>query len=323
MGSWFVFALFGLVIVVGVTLLTEALLGFVRASRGIDDDAVARRISSAKATSRGSLFNIMRAEDTERPRWSAVLLENYFHRLITQSGKSMKLRAAVLVSACLGGAFLVLSYLALPGAIRFLAFPIGIIGGPVAVLLYFMNARSARIAKFEEQLPEAIDLAVRSLKVGHPLSVSLSIIASEMPAPIGQEFALAHDKVSYGLSIPDAFKEMSDRVPLADLRYLVAALQIQEEAGGNLVESLTKLAAVIRERFRMFRKVKAVTAEGRMSAWLLSLFPVITGLLIRIVKPDYFDKAFQAQNFQVVAVVVCVLLVLNVVVMNAVTKIKV
>ena len=211
----------------------------------------------------------------------------------------------------------------LPASIAPLALPVGGAIGPGTMLLYLSQTRAARVARFEEQLPEAIDLVVRSLRVGHPLSISLSVIARELPAPIGTEFGIAYNKVSYGLSIPDAFREMSERVPLPDLGYLIATLQIQEEAGGNLIESLTKLSGVIRERFRMFRKVKAVTAEGRMSAWLLSAFPFLIGVGIKLIKPDYFDHAMASPRFPLVAVITIVMLVLNIVIMNAITKIKV
>jgi tight adherence protein B len=323
MGGWLALALFGIAVVVCTKLLIDALAGFLRASRGIDDDAVTRRLSKATTGSRSILLNIIRAAPEDGAAGTALQLKDAFHRLISQTGKPLKLRTLVLISACLSLAAVFMLSLIMPSSIRLLVLPFGILAGPGAVLLYLVRVRNARIARFEEQLPEAIDLVVRSLKVGHPLSVSLSVIARELAAPIGYEFGLAHDKVSYGLTIPDAFKEMSERVPLQDLRYLVAALQIQEEAGGNLIESLSKLAGVIRERFRMFRKVKAITAEGRMSAWLLSFFPIGIGIAIRLVKPDYFDRAMQTQNFPFVVAATVVLLIVNILMMNKITKIKV
>jgi tight adherence protein B len=323
MGGWLALALFGIAVVVCTKLLIDALAGFLRASRGIDEDAVTRRLSKATEGTPGVLLSIFRSAPEGGAKGVSIQLTDAFHRLISQTGKSLTLRALLIVSGSLSLAAIFVLSLGLPDAVRLLAVPLGIVAGPGAVFLYLLHARNARVARFEEQLPEAIDLVVRSLKVGHPLSVSLSVIARELPAPIGYEFGLAHDKVSYGLTIPEAFKEMSERVPLADLRYLVAALQIQEEAGGNLIESLGKLAGVIRERFRMFRKVKAITAEGRMSAWLLSFFPVGIGIVIRLVKPDYFDKAMETQNFPVIAAITVVMLIVNIMMMNAITKIKV
>lgn len=307
------------VIAVCAALLADAVFGLLRASRGIDDEAVQRRLS--QATGGDAASRLLRDGDA-KPRQS-VPLSSQFARLLQQAGSPMTVPQALVIAAVVSVLAMLALLLLLPHKVTLLAFPLGLALGPAAVLLFLVRARASRIARFEEQLPEAIDLVIRSLKVGHPLSVSLSVIARELAAPISQEFAIAHAKVSYGLSVPDAFREMSERVPLADLRYLIAALQIQEEAGGNLIESLTKLCGVIRERFRMFRKVKAVTAEGRMSAWLLSSFPFLIAIGIKMVKPDYFDHALETERFPIIAVVTGILLVINIVVMNAITKIKV
>jgi tight adherence protein B len=319
MPSWFALVLGIAVIAACVALLTDAVLGLIRASRGIDDEAVHRRLAQAAG---GEVASRLVRDADGRSRRSTQL-SSALGRLILEAGSPITPAQGWIIAGLLTViAVLALAFL-LPGRLSLLSLPLGVLVGPGLALLYLVQVRAARIARFEEQLPEAIDLVIRSLKIGHPLSVSLAVIARELPAPIGSEFDIAHNKVSYGLPIPEAFREMSERVPLADLRYLIAALQIQEEAGGNLIESLTKLAAVIRERFRMFRKVKAITAEGRMSAWLLSAFPVLIGFGIKMVKPDYFDHALQSDNFPVIAVITGVLLVLNIVVMNAVTKIKV
>jgi tight adherence protein B len=307
------------VVAVCAALLADAAFGLLRASRGIDDEAVQRRLSQATG---GDAASRLLREGEARPRQS-VPLSSQFGRLIQQAGSPITMPQALIIAGVVAVLAVVALLLLLQHKLTLLAFPVGVLLGPGAVLLFLVRARAARIARFEEQLPEAIDLVIRSLKVGHPLSVSLSVIARELPPPISVEFAMAYAKVSYGLSVPDAFREMSERVPVADLRYLIAALQIQEEAGGNLIESLTKLSGVIRERFRMFRKVKAITAEGRMSAWLLSAFPFLIAIGIKIVKPDYFDHALETERFPIVAVVTGILLVFNIVVMNAITKIKV
>lgn len=307
------------VFAVCAALLTDAVLGLVRASRGIDDEAVQRRLSQAAGV---DVSTRLLRDGGARSRKS-VPLSRQIGRIIEQAGSPITVPQALIIAAILSAFAIVVMLVLLPAKITVLAFPIGALAGPAAVMVTLLQKRASRIARFEEQLPDAIDLVIRSLKVGHPLSASLAVIARELPAPISVEFATAHSKVSYGLSIPDAFREMSERMPLADLRYLIAALQIQEEAGGNLIESLTKLSGVIRERFRMFRKVKAITAEGRMSAWLLSAFPFLIAIGIRMVKPDYFDHALETERFPVIAVITAMLLVVNIVVMNAITKIKV
>ena len=177
--------------------------------------------------------------------------------------------------------------------------------------------------QFEEQLPDALDLIVRSLKIGHPVASAIGVIAQEMPAPIGPEFAIVSEKVAYGHELTTALAEMQERVPAPDLGYFAMAIQIQSEAGGNLVESLQKLANVIRDRYRMFRKVHAITAEGRFSAWALSSFPFAIAFAITLIRPDYYNQVAQADWFPYVAVLVVFLLIVNVVMMRLLTTIKV
>src|SRR6185503_17944465 len=130
-------------------------------------------------------------------------------------------------------------------------------------------------------------------------------------------------KVSYGLDIPAAFEEMAERVPIQDLGYVAMAIQIQQESGGNLVESLSKLSTVIRGRFRMFRKVKALTAEGRFSAWFLSVFPFALIFIIQLIKPDYYTQVMNLPVFPYLVGVTVILLTVNVIAMRIITKLKV
>jgi tight adherence protein B len=205
--------------------------------------------------------------------------------------------------------------------------PLAVIIAPViGFLLVVLNLRrqaKKRCANFEEQLPDAIDLMVRSLRVGHPVSAAMSAIAREMPAPIGPEFAIASEEVTYGHDVPTAFRAMAKRVPVLDLGFLNVVLQVQQDSGGNLIEALSGLSNVIRERFRMFRKVKSLTVEGRVSAWILSLFPIVLILLLRLTKPDYFDQILELEIFPILALVAAFLLIVNVIAMRTITNIKV
>ncbi len=151
----------------------------------------------------------------------------------------------------------------------------------------------------------------------------MGAIARELPAPISAEFATAFQEVSYGQDIPAALLKMTERVPLPDLRYVAMAVQIQQESGGNLVESLSKLSVVIRDRFRLFRKVKALTVEGRFSAWFLSCFPAVVVLGIQAVKPDYYTRVMDFPYFPHLVTVTVILLIVNVIAMRLITKIEV
>jgi tight adherence protein B len=313
--------IYGAAVFLCAALIVDAVYGFIRRAHGDDDDVIGRRLTQASEAEKISLIRDPNAERS--PLADRMPFYGSVQRLIAQSGSTLKLESAALIACII--ALLVMVLLAFVLRIGTLVFALPLAGaiGVGPVLLYYTVLRGRRIAKFEEQLPDAIDLIVRSLKVGHPLSASVGLIAREMQEPIGAEFAIAADAISYGLSIPDALRAMMERVPVADLGYLMVAVQIQQEAGGNLVESLAKLGTVIRERFRMFRKVKAITAEGRLSAWLLSFFPILIGMGIQVVKPDYYTKVMDFPYFGVLVGMTIVMLIVNLLVMVYITRLRV
>ena len=310
---------------VGVYLIVDAIVGLIRVARGADDAAVERRLATRPALfSEGAVhYDILRPLQGTQAWQEYVPFYPRFLRLLQTSGTGLTSQRAIGFMAII--AFFVFIALALILPLRF--FPLAVLIAPVVgvagVILYVMKARSNRIQKFEEQLPDAIDLIVRSLKIGHPLSGAMSVVARELPTPISSEFAAAFEQVTYGQEIPASFAAMSERVPLQDLGYLRMAIQIQQESGGNLVESLAKLSAVIRGRFRMFRKVKALTAEGRFSAWFLSLFPFVLIFAIQLIRPDYYTQIMNIPAFPYLVIVTMILLVINVIAMRVITKIKV
>jgi tight adherence protein B len=191
--------------------------------------------------------------------------------------------------------------------------------GPV--LLTLLSARS-KTRLFEEQLPDAIDLIVRSL-VSVTRSAAQCRSSRRDAIPISTGFSIAVEGATYGKPIPLVFAEMRKRVNAPDLAYLAMAVQIQQESGGNLAESLSKLAAVIRDRARMFRKVTALTAEGRFSAWALSFFPIGIAGMIQLIQPNYFTRVADFVYFPHLVVAAVVMLILNVVAMQYLTNLKV
>ncbi len=311
---------------VGVFLVVDALAGLLRAAGGADDDAVDRRLANQallRAQPGSAAYSAVRAQ-VDGGAWAEyVPFYPRFLRLLDTSGTGLTPQRTIGIMAVVAFlAFIVLSFL-LPLRYFPLAFPIAPVIGIVTVLFYVSQARSKRIQKFEEQLPDAIDLIVRSLKIGHPLSGAMSVVGRELPVPISTEFAAAFEQVTYGQDIPAAFAAMADRVPLQDLGYLSMAIQIQQESGGNLVESLAKLSAVIRGRFRMFRKVKALTAEGRFSAWFLSIFPFVLIFVIQLIKPDYYTQVMDIPVFPYLVGITAILLTINMIAMRIITKLKV
>jgi tight adherence protein B len=165
-----------------------------------------------------------------------------------------------------------------------LAWIIGLMTG-FAPLIYALSKRKQRFAKFEEELPEALDLMVNGLRAGHSLTAAIGLVAREAPDPIGGEFRICFDEQNYGLELRNALENLVTRVPLQDLRIVATGIMIQKESGGNLAEVLDKASIVVRERFRLRRQIRVHTAQGRMTGWILTFLPVLLGIALYIVSP--------------------------------------
>jgi tight adherence protein B len=151
--------------------------------------------------------------------------------------------------------------------------------------LFVMWKRSARFKKFETELPDALDLMVSALRVGHSLNSALSLVSREAPDPVSTEFRICYDEQNYGLELRTAIDNLVTRVPLQDLKIVATAILIQKESGGNLAEVLEKTGTVIRERFRLKRQIMTHTAQGRLTGLILTLLPVVLGCLLYMVNP--------------------------------------
>jgi tight adherence protein B len=151
---------------------------------------------------------------------------------------------------------------------------------------YVMFKRTKRMDKFEEGLPEALDLICSALRVGHSLNSALGLVTRECADPVGTEFRICFDEQNYGLELKTALENLTNRVPIQDLRIVVTGILIQKESGGNLAEVLEKSAEVIRERFRLKRQVSTHTAQGRLTGMILTLLPVVLGCALYFVNPE-------------------------------------
>ena len=194
------------------------------------------------------------------------------------------------------------------------------IGG---VYMWVNNKAKKRSAMLEEQLPDAIDLMVRSLKVGHPFSSAIGSVAEEVQDPLGTEFGFIADEAAYGGDITEALKELAERMDSQDLRFLAVAVGIQQKSGGNLAEILAGLGYVIRSRFKLFRRVKAITSEAKFSGMFLSGFPIAAALAVNVVVPDYYDEVKTTSAFIPAVIIVAILLVVNIIFMRMMVNIKV
>ena len=194
------------------------------------------------------------------------------------------------------------------------------IGG---VYVWIDRKAKKRMALIEEQLPDAVELMVRSLRVGHPFASAVSIVAKEVPDPLGTEMGMIADEATYGREFADSLKALAERMDMQDLRFLSVAVTIQQQAGGNLAEILDGLAKVIRARFRLFRRVKAITAEAKWSGMFLSGFPLVALLMIQVLQPGYYDEVKETSAFIPACLVVAAFLIVNIIVMRALVNIKV
>ena len=184
------------------------------------------------------------------------------------------------------GCFIVPAYLAYwrTGAVLF-GVLIGLVAGSGPIIFVFQK-RKRRLGKFEQGIPEALELIVSALRVGHSLNAAMGLVSRECADPVGGEFRLTFDEMNYGLELKSALDNLVTRVPIQDVKILATAILIQRESGGNLAEVLEKTAQVIRERFRLKRQVLTHTAQGRLTGWILTLLPIVLGVLLYMVNPD-------------------------------------
>ena len=171
-----------------------------------------------------------------------------------------------------------------------------IIGGGVGLVLPFMYVkvkRGKRFRKFEEAFPDALDLVSRALKAGHAFATGLKMVADEMPEPVGPEFRKTFDEQNFGLPLKDALQNLTERMPLLDVRFFSTAVLIQRETGGNLSEILENLAHVVRERFKILRQVRVYTAHGRLTGYVLLALPSFLGIALMFINPEHMQLLFQ------------------------------
>ena len=206
---------------------------------------------------------------------------------IEQSGA--KTKAGIVVSKALAIGVL-------GAAVTYLLTRNGIYTGLILVALALLPIlqvyiqRSRRLMQFEEQLPEALDIMVRALRAGHAFNEALGMVGDELEGPVADEFTRAYSDINYGMGLDLVFLELLRRVPSVSLQALTTAVLIQRQVGGNTAEILSKIAAVVRARFRFKRKVKTLTAEGRMSGWVLAMVPFALAAMLMLIAPDYLQE---------------------------------
>lgn len=287
------------------------------------DGKVNRRLDMLdKGGSREQVLDQLRKEMTQHMRSQSIPI----YALLADKAQKANIaftpsQLMILMVVLSGVSFMLLTAMTnVDAAVRIL---VAVLMGVGGVYVWVSGKAKKRMAMIAEQLPEAVELMVRSLRVGHPFSSAVSIVAREVPDPLGTEMGMISDEAAYGRDMGETLKAMAERLDNQDMRFLAVAVTIQQTSGGNLAEILDGLAKVIRARFRLFRRVAAITAEAKFSGNLLSAFPIIALIGINLVKPDYFDEVMESPLFIPAVFVVVAFLVVNLIVMRALVNIKV
>jgi len=254
--------------------------------------AEARRVNDRLAMLRGDIRTEVSLEKVqERRRFAALqrLLEAFSggHRLskwVGSSGLSVSAIELLIMSVLLGAAGVGIVWMM--GRPLLLGAPLGLV---LAILPWWRVAsrRNKRIQRFEFQFPEALDLMGRAMRAGHSFPTAIRMAGEELPEPLGKDFRILSDEMNYGVPLSEALQNMAERVPLTDVRYFVVAVMIQRESGGNLAELLDNISSIIRARLKLMGEIRTLSAEGKLSAYILTALPFCVALLVNLVNPEF------------------------------------
>jgi tight adherence protein B len=271
-----------------VDTLARAITGFSRSRREVNDRLA--RLSSGE--DQAAIYKKLMHDRAAEGGLSSIGIFSWAMRLYRQSGLRMSVGRRILYTlVILGIGFLIAAYLTPVLLWRFvLGIPIGI----GLLIFLMMRLRSRRLLKFVQQLPVATDIIVRSLAAGHPLTAAIALVGREMPDPIGSEFGILSDQLTFGSELDQAMLNMVDRVGADELNLLAVTVSVQKGTGGNLGEILENLSKMIRDRTMLRAKIKAISAEGRITAVIMSCFPPALYLMISTLVPTYFDPVWQS-----------------------------
>jgi tight adherence protein B len=296
---------------VTVLLVIEGLYMLWRAYRGPDAQKIGKRLQALSAAS-------------DRVAQRVLLKLPRAHRLdrfILQAGLEWTV-SHVLLACALSGMVVFAAMVSLANQPAWIALLVSAAGAAVP-LLYLNHRRSRRLAQLERQLPDALDLVTRALRAGHSFASSVQMIGEEMSEPIAGEFRMVADEVGFGVSLQQALTNMSERVPLTDLRYFVVSVLIQRDSGGNLTEVLGNLSKLIRDRLKLLARVRVLSSEGRLSAWILGLMPFALAVLMNTFNPEFMSPLWTDPIGITVVKYMLVLMVIGVLILRKIVKIRV
>lgn len=286
-----------IVVFIAVTLLVLAVMSMLRRYVVDKERHVRKRLDAIQilaARHNPEIQQVVRDQHFSQipllHRWlERVNVSKNLQNIIAQANLSLTVSRLMLLMAS-GGvlALLLTARSGNPVLIAGATFALG--GGP---LFYVFNRRKARRRLFEQQFPDALDMMTSALRAGHGFTKALQLVAMEAPDPIGTEFRKTFEEQNLGLPMKEALLNLTNRIASVDVKLFVTAVVIQRESGGNLTEVLLKISETIRARFKLMGQVKALTAQGRFSSWILGGLPVVLALIISILNPDYIMLLFK------------------------------
>ncbi len=318
--------LIGIGIFILTVLLIEGLYFLFSTIKSREKTTVRKRL---KALSSSKIENestdILRKKRLSEIPWFNRLLMRFrwterSNRLLRQAGIERPIGFFILLSFVLAaGGFLVASGITSSRPISILlAAVLGMIP-----FFYISSKKKRRMQEFQRQFPEALDLVARALKAGHAFTGGLKLVADEMTDPIATEFGMALDEVNFGVGIPEALKNLSDRVDCPDVKFFVISIVIQRETGGNLAEILEKIASLIRERFKLYGRIRILSAQARLSAIILIVLPFVVAFGLLLMNRTHFQPMITDPIGRIIIVTELILMIFGIFVMRRMIQIKV
>lgn len=311
---------------IAALLAVEALYGMWNTARGPEARRIEQRIRSLSAGGHGDqeIKLLKQRQLAKSPAVQRLLLEvprvHRLDRLLVQSGLNMSVAMFFFWSGLLFFAGLLLGYF-----LTRIALYAVVLGAFLAVLPYLLvlRAKFRRMHTLLLQLPDALDLVARALRAGHAFSGGVKMVADEMADPIASEFRTTFDELNFGLSLEDAMLNLSERVDIPDMKYFVISVLIQRETGGNLAAVLDKIAAIIRERLRLLGRVRVLSSQGRLEAWILSILPVVVAGIMFSIWPQFMSILWKDPAGQVMIAIAVAMMALGILMMWRMVRIRI
>jgi len=318
--------LIGIGIFIVILLLIEGAYYTIRSVRSPEKKAVKKRLRTLSASKiEDESIDILRKKFLSEIPWFNRLLLSFnwtdrLNRLLEQANVKYPLGVYILLTFILAFAGLLVSSWLTSNYL--IIIPVTVILGMIP-FFYVYKKKKQRMDKFQRQFPEALDLVARALRAGHAFTGGLKMVADEMGDPVGSEFDKTLDEINFGIGIPEALKGLSNRVDCPDLKFFIISVIIQRETGGNLAEILDNISYLIRERFKLYGRIRVLAAQGKLSAAILIILPFFVAIGLSLVNPKYTATLSTDPIGRILVIFALIMMIFGVFVMRRMIAIKV